>query len=260
MTHEISGDANMPSDKAAQDFSALTDQWFDKNWYLPPEGDQSWREREARRLFGDGKTDVGEDDPPAVEQPGPVVDEVPYESGLHRVKARHIVLPVSLMACALLAVGAVLAPKILTPGILGPQEPKLVSIVPARLTAQAVAEENVRLRPVYEGSSDHVTYNNVSQALPQPIGEAAVPANQGIALPLPRPSAATKQDAPEPAVRVAKEQPLAAPVSKKRAAKTLPPIGEAYFASHAPAPGKPIGISTRPIGQAYFESHAPVAD
>jgi len=277
MTHEISGDANTPSNRAAQDLSALADQWFDKNWYLPPEGDQSWREQEARRLFGDGKDAAGEDDLSAIEQPDPAIGETAasYESGLHRT--RNLVLPISLAACVLIVAGVLVVPKTLAPGIWGPQEPKAVSVVPARLVTQVAAEENARLRPVYEGGTNHVTVNDVSQALPQPIGEAALPVNQDIALPLPRPAVkqeqpvskpvvhaakavpvTAKQDRPvsKPVVRAAKAQPLPAVRSKARAAKSLPPIGEAYFARRAAAAEKPIAVSASPIGQAYFESRS----
>ena len=283
MTHETTGDANTPSNKAAQDFSALADQWFDKNWYLPPEGDQSWREREARRLFGDGKDAAGEEDVSAIEPPDPAVDETaaPYEPGLRHT--RNLVLPISLAACFLIVAGVFVVPKTLAPGIWGPQEPKAVSVVPARLVTQVAAEENARLRPAYEGGTNHVTVNDVSQALPQPIGEAPVPVDQDIALPLPRPAVkqeqpvskpvvraaktlpvTAKQDPPvsKPVVRAAKAQPLPAVRAKARAAKSLPPIGEAYFASHAPAgaAGNRIPVSARPIGQGYFEKRAPVAD
>lgn len=258
MAHEISGDANTPPNKAAQDFSALADQWFDKNWYLPPEGDESWREREARRLFGDGKNAAGEEDLSAIEQPDPAVDEAtaPYESGLHRT--RNLVLPISLAACFLIVAGVFVVPKTLTPGIWGPQEPKAVSVVPARLVTQVATEENARLRPAYEGGSNHVTYNDVSQALPQPIGPAAMPVDQDIALPLPRPSLNMKQDQPvsKPEVRVTKAEPSQIPRRKVLAVKALPPIGEAYFASHAPAAGKSIAVSAHPIGQAYFEGRS----
>lgn len=277
MAHEISGDANTPSNKAAEDFSALADQWFDKNWYLPPEGDQSWREREARRRFGDGKDEPGKEELAVMEEPDPadVETAAPYESGLHR--PRSVMLPISLAACVLVVVGVFVVPQTLAPGIWGPQEPKAVSIVPARLTTQVATEENARLRPAYEGGTNHVTVNDVSQALPQPIGEAALPVNQDIDLPLPRPAVkqeqpagkpaaaktlavATKQEpkVSKPAVRAAKAQPVPAVRAKARAAKSLPPIGEAYFASHATAAAveKPIAVSARPIGQAYFESRS----
>jgi len=285
MAHEISGDANTPSNKAAQDFSALADQWFDKNWYLPPEGDQTWREREARRLFGDGKDAAVEEDLSVIEQPDQPVNETaaPYESGLRR--ARNVILPISLAACVLLFGAAIFVSKILTPGIWGPHEPKAISAAPAQLMTQVATEENARLRPAYEGGTNHVTYNDVSQALPQPIGEAALPVDQDIALPLPRPAIAVKQEQPvskpavrtakvvpvttnqdppvsKPVVRAAKAQPLQTVRSKARAAKSLPPIGEAYFASHAPAgaAGNRLPVSARPIGQGYFEKRAPVAD
>jgi len=260
MAHEIPRDENALND-AARDLTALTDQWFDKNWYLPPGGDQSWREREAERLFGGHAEQPSGDteNPPPVEQGE--MDRAD-EPGFRR--ARNVMLPLSLAACTILLVGAVAIFRLLPSGIWGPHEPKTLPVTPVRMMTEAAATENARLRPAYEGGSNRVTYNDVSQALPQPIGQAAAPTDQEIALPSPRPAAAIKQDQPsdKPIIRTAKAQSPAAPGPGKRVAKPSPPIGEAYFASHASAAaaGKPIAVS-RPIGQAYFEGHSPaIAD
>ena len=52
MTSKETGKSHTPPDGTERDFATLADQWADENWYLPPSGDQSWRDLEARRLFG----------------------------------------------------------------------------------------------------------------------------------------------------------------------------------------------------------------
>ncbi|MEO7055042.1 MAG: hypothetical protein ABI191_08715 [Rhizomicrobium sp.] len=155
---------------------------------------------------------------------------------------------------------AILVPGILTSGFWGPGEPKALPDAPLRVINAAGVDENVTPRPAAGSDLRQGKQEVVNQALPQPIGQAVVPpeADQKMALPQLRTQvpviAKQDQQNSKPAARIAKVQPPRAQSSKKPAAKSLPPIGAAYFASHAPAAaaGKPAVSSSRPIGQAYF--------
>lgn len=262
MTHEIPRDANTPSDGTGQDFAAQVDQWADKNWYLPPGGDHSWREREAERRFGSENSSHENADPPPVAADGPAVNEMDgaYDPGFKRTWALNVLLPVSLATCAVAVAIAILMPGVWRSGFWGPSEPKALPDAPLRVIDTAGTDENVTARLAAGSDLRQGKQETVNQALPQPIGQAVVPpeADQKTALPQLRTQVPfiTKQDRQndKPAARVAKAVPAQA--SKKPAAKSLPPIGEAYFASHAPAAREQAATPSSPIGQAYFESHS----
>ncbi len=202
----------------------------------------------------------------------------PYDPGFKRAWALNVLLPVSLATCAVAVVIAILVPGILTSGFWGPSEPKALPNAPLRVIDTAGADENATARFAAGSDLRQGKQDVVNQALPQPIGQAVVPpeAEQKAVLPQLRPQmpiitkvpVVTKQDSSKPAVQVAKAQPPRAQSSKIPAAKSLPPIGAAYFASHTPAAaagkpaaaaGKPAVSSSRPIGQAYFESRSRTA-
>jgi len=222
----------------AKKSASLTDQWIDKNWYLPAGGDQSWRDREAQRIFGDGEHPVNDKS-----DPGPMGASGAYEAGFKRARSRNILLPVSLVGCVIVFVGALLLPQILTPAIWGPREPKPRSDTLVRFTAPAEASL------AYDAGAKQDKNKFAGQALPRPIGEVVAPADPAreTAAPRPRPAVAENPQSGEPAIRVAKTRPR----------RSLPPIGAHYFARHAPAGEEQVAVSLPPIGQAYFESHAP---
>ena len=257
MTSKETGKSDAPPDGTERDFATLADQWADENWYLPPGGDQSWRDREAQRLFGgDGEELIDErQDRPRLD---PSTDEVggSYEPGFKHRGALGIALPLLLAASAAFSV-PVFMPQVLTSGFWNPYEPKAPSDMPVQIVK--LAEDDVTLRPAYGDGSDRS--NAADQALSQPAGKAVAPIKiyRNSVLPDPRPAIVTRNDPKdsEPSARIAEVQPSQAPSPRIRPAKSLPPIGAAYFASHAPAAGKQIADSTRPIGQAYFESHSP---
>jgi len=262
MTRKTITNADEPTNGAEPGSASPTDQWIDKNWYLPPGGDHSWREREAERLFHgedsihdkEGSQPTGETGPAANEMDGP------YDPGFKRAWALNVLLPVSLATCAVAVAVAILVPGVWTSGFWGPSEPKALPDAPLRIINAAGADENVTPRLAAGSDLRQGKQEIVNQALPQPIGQAVVPpeADQKMALPqLPTQApVVTKQDRQndQPAARVAKAAPAQA--SKKPAAKSLPPIGEAYFASHAPAAREQAATPASPIGQAYFESHS----
>jgi hypothetical protein len=264
MTRKITMKPLEPLDEAEQDFAALADQWIDRNWHLPPGGDHSWREREAQRIFGCfGKEPINDkEDPPPLGQVGPTAGEAdgPCEPGFRRASALNIVLPISLAACIMLFVVAILAPETLRSSFWDGS--KALSDTPVRTR---IAPE-VSLAPslAFEGGSNHDKDKVVSQTLPQQVGQAAAPAKvyQVVAPPLPRPpTIITKHDrrSDKIAVRVANAHSIRqAHYPRKLSAISLPPIGAAYFARHAPAAGigKSVAVSSRPIGEAYFESHS----
>lgn len=263
MTHEETGKTHTPSAGLERDFAALADQWADKNWYLPPGGDQSWRDREARRLFGgDSEESVNDPGGPApVDRVGPPTDEmaVPHERGFRHGRALGIVFPLLLAACAVFFV-PIFMPQILTSDFWAPYEPKAPIAAPAQLMSQAAIVDDAGLRPAYDDGSDH--NKTANEVLPQQMGPAAAPIKiyRNSVQPNPRPAIITegdRKDSRPAAPVVAKVQPTGPLAAKARAAKSLPPIGASYFASHAPSGATQIADTTRPIGQAYFESHSP---
>jgi hypothetical protein len=275
MTHKTTMKAQQPSDQAQEDFATLADRWIDGHWHLPPGGDQSWRQEEAQRMFDgigkDGVNDkgdlapVGPDNPPADEKDGS------NEPGFRRVRALNVVLPLSLATCVALVVVAFSVPEILTSRYWSPAEPKASSVMPISVNSTAAAEGNVAVRdqlrpsPAYGGGSDHVTDKIASQTHPK-VAQAVAPAKdeQPMVVPSRRPAVALTarydQRSEKVTVRVAKAKPpRRALPPRKLAARSLPPIGAAYFSSHAPAGSsrKLVFASPRPIGEAYFAGHSP---
>lgn len=256
MTRKIAMKAPKPPGEAEQDLAALADQWADQNWYLPPGGDQSWREREAQRRFGGlGEQPINnkEDAPAGADQAAGEVEGV-YQSGFRRAGTLGLVLPISLAACAMLFAVFFLAPQVLTSGFWGPSEPKALSGMP--VPGMKGAEE-IMMPSLAQGDASQ---RGIDKAVTQTGFQqpAAVPIYRNTVLPRLRPqmpvTATEDRQSREPTARIGK-----ALSPKRPAAKSLPPIGAAYFASHAPAAAaeKQIAVSSRPIGQAYFESHAP---
>lgn len=267
MAHNRTGNTHKPSGGGEKDRATLADQWVDKNWYLPPGGDQSWREREARRRFGsDGEEPVNDDAYPSAAAPDdPTTDEMRrvYGNRFKPSRALGILLPVSLAACAVLFV-PIFMPRILTSDFWTPYEPKASSATPVQMMTQTAMEGDVTMRPAYGDGSDHG--KAASQTLPQQTGQAVAPIKiyRNTVVPNPRPAVVARDDRKdkdrEPLAPAANAQPVRALSSKTRPAKSLPPIGAAYFASHAPAAKKQMADSSSPIGQAYFESHSPATD
>jgi hypothetical protein len=265
MTRKITMKALKPLDEAEQDLAALADQWVDRNFYLPPGGDHSWREREAQRLFGnDGKEPINDEaNVPPAGWAAPAAGEAngPYEPGFRRAGARNILLPVSLAACALLFAGGFWISQILSSGFWGPQEPKIPPATPHMINVAAEGKAMPAL--AYAGDPDLDGNRAANRPRPRPPGPAIAPAKadgKGTP-PRLRPPIVAKPDAPDakPVVRAAKAQAPGVRSSRKQPAKSLPPIGAAYFASHAPAaaaPRRQVAGSLPPIGQAYFESRA----
>jgi len=237
MTRKITSKARKPLDGTERDFAALTDQWADRIWYLPPGGDHSWREREAQRIFGEASFNDKEY-PSPVGQASSATREVD-RYGPRGVKALNILLPISLVVCALLVAVPILAPEILTPSLWGPREPKTLS------------------RLAYRSSADR----DMSRTLSQQAAQAPAKVYRDVVTPRPRPrmAVATSDNGQDGklAVRVAKAP---RPAQRRPAATPLPPIGEAYFASHAAASSKLVAATSRPIGEAYFESHSPATE
>jgi hypothetical protein len=251
-----------PDGDADRDFAAWADAWVDRNCHLPPGGDHSWREREARRIFGgnpEGTSDDGED-PPPVEEAGPAAREAEglTEPGFKAPRTvLNFMLPVSLAAIAVLAGGFFLLPQDVKSGFWGSPESKVLSDMPVRMVSETAAKEKVTPILAYKDGSSPRNSRALSPAPSQQARQIVVPAKE-TAPPLLRPPVTERQAGkrPSPAARLAKAP---APAAKKRTAKSLPPIGEAYFARRALAAAakEQIAVSAPPIGQAYFESHAP---
>jgi hypothetical protein len=262
MTSEETGQSHATPGEAERDFAALADQWADKNWYLPPGGDQSWRDREARRLFGgDGETpDHDYEDRASSKQIDPATDETvaPLEPGFRRGKMLGVVLPLLLAACAVLFV-PIFMPRLLTSDFWAPYEPKAPSAAPVQPMSRAAAAGDANLRPSQDGASDRGVAAN--DAVPQQAGRAVAPIKIYRDTVMPNARSAMvmegdRKDGRSAAPTIAKGQSTPSPAIKTRATRHLPPIGAAYFASHAPAGARQMADSTRPIGQAYFESHS----
>ena len=91
------------------DFAALADQLIQDAWHLPPEGDQSWREQDACRIFSlDGQHDIN-DEPPAQEE-----DDAPLEPVFRAPRVVGVLLPLALATVIVFFTVAFSAPEILT--------------------------------------------------------------------------------------------------------------------------------------------------
>jgi hypothetical protein len=287
MTHEIPGDANTPSDGTEQGFAALADRWADKSGYLPPGGDHSWREQEARRRFGsENASPENTDSPSEMDRAANEIDGV-YDPGFKRPWALNILLPVSLATCVVFAVVVFLMPGISTSGLWGPDEPKALPDTPLRVIDAAGPDENVTSRLAAGSDVRPDKQEAVNQApVAQPVAPPVVPPQAGPKMAMPQ-LRTHMPVAPEPDLQIDKpvarvaEAPPPPASSNKPVAKSLPPIGATYFAGHAPdatelkrqvdkpavrvaeasppraLPKKPAAKSSPPIGAAYFASHAP---
>ncbi|HEY4275782.1 MAG TPA: hypothetical protein VGM68_09875 [Rhizomicrobium sp.] len=270
MTRKITMNGDEPSDGAQPGFASLTDQWIDTNWYLPSDADQSWREREAQRLFG-GKdaVDSGEPLPVEADSPAPNTMDGAYQPEFKRGWALNVLVPVSLATGALLIAIVFLMPGVWTAGFWGLHEPNAPPDMPRVMSDTAIATQATP-RMIEASVPDQATIKAVRAPLPQQIAPVVAPREIGSVVPLPKPRPQmpdlAKQDRQNDtlAARVAKALPVRKAAPEKRAAKSLPPIGAHYFAARTPvvaarksAAGKPVAAAAPPIGQAYFESHAP---
>jgi hypothetical protein len=216
------------SGTADTDFAALADQFLQSSRHLPPEGDQSWREQDAQRIFsGHGKDETNQE-PPAAEDADPADGEsdAHYEPGFPPLRPGVVLLSLVLATGLMFAVVVVSAPGILTAGFWNApgsrSAPAPVDVAGAAPVVQAAIPHAAEtLRPSLADSG---------KAASPPLRAAAV-------------QAATSHRK----IRIA-QAPAKAPVAKTLVAKVagakvpahtkrhrLPPIGEAYFASHAPA-------------------------
>jgi hypothetical protein len=244
--------------EAEQDFAARAYQWIDENWHLPPGGDQTWREQDAQRMFSvtDAKfNDSG--DPPPVEPISPTGDEEDgaYEPGFRHAGLRNVLLAVSLAGGFALFLVAISVPDIFTADFWrdAPTE-RSGATVPA--ISRVAGGEN-------DAASDLSTPSLSAQIFSRTIGRdiAGSKAGSETAAPLLQPAVPTVKRharlAKDHAVRVATTK-LARQQERRRklAARSLPPIGAAYFASHSRAatPGKLGSVAARPIGEPYFQS------
>src|SRR5215469_3739176 len=131
MTHrKIILKSERQPDLSGADFGTLADQLIQESSYLPPEGDQSWREQDARRIFsGQNEDEVNptEDVPTAAAReeealPGP---------SLESPKALGILLPVSLATFVMVIAVTFSMPEILTTGFWSGAKPApAVAIAP----------------------------------------------------------------------------------------------------------------------------------
>jgi hypothetical protein len=209
---------------APGDFAALADRFIQDSWHLPPEGDQSWREQDAERIFsGHGKDAVNEE-PPAVEEGDAPGDESDArdEPGLP-LRPAGIFLSLAMATCLMCVVVVFSAPQILTSGF---------------WSAPLPAKTEVETAPV------PVDFASVAPMAPAPASNAAMAKQL-------RPSlAGNLHAAPVAAGETARKVATSSRVHRtthklvkvaavKAAPRTkrtrLRPIGEAYFASHTPA-------------------------
>jgi hypothetical protein len=207
MTHNISMRVDQAG-TADSDFAALADQLIQDSWHLPPEGDQSWREQDAQRIFsGHGKDDINEE-PPAVEDgdtPGDESDARDEPSSMP-LRPAGILLSLALATGLMFVVVIVSAPQILTAGF------GRAPVAAENLRPSLADSGPVALPPTFEADKAATSNGNL------PIAHAPVKATVAETVP--------KHPA---SVRLATAK---APRAKPGRVR---PIGEAYFASHTPA-------------------------
>ena len=228
MANKIIGKANRP-DAAGDDLAALADQLIQDSWHLPPGGDQSWREQDALRIFsGHGKDEINDtEEPSAIEDIDPSDDgnDAPYQPGFKPPGRFGILLPLAMATGLMLLVVAVSAPGILTsafwntPAAKAAPEAALapVNMVNAAVTARQMnisAPDKLRPSLAYDGQIAH------ARTL---VAKAKHPASTTVAVA--RHDRITK-------ARLAQASVARGSVPHAKRGR-LPPIGEAYFASHA---------------------------
>jgi hypothetical protein len=156
MTHpNIAREPDRQPDAVRGNFEAMADRLIDDAWHLPPEGDQSWRETDARRIFSsDGKRDIN--DEPAVryeEDAPPAEEEKPREPVFQPPRSVGVVLPLALATFIVLLIMAVSAPEVLTARFWATPEARTASqtaVTPARMASIApvqAMEASRDLRP-----------------------------------------------------------------------------------------------------------------
>ena len=215
--------ADMPS----MDFGTLADQFIQESAYLPPQGDQSWREQDALRIFsGQGEDEVN----PTEDMSTEVVQEEPLpEPGFDSPKVLGILLPVSLATFVMVLAVTFSMPEILTGGFWsGGKRAPDAAIAPAAIAQISVANATP-FAPQQTSGSTRLRPSLVEDARPiaRPVQTADVKASadhRQVAQAAPTIVAAAPA-AEATTIRQAPQKPRA-----KRG--RLPPIGEAYFASH----------------------------
>jgi hypothetical protein len=224
MTHNIAMRVDQAG-TAGSDFAALADQLIQDSWHLPPEGDQSWREQDAQRIFsGHGKDDINEE-PPAVEDGDTPGDESDGrdEPGFMPLRPAGILLSLALATGLMFVVIIVSAPQILTAGFGSAPLPSKTGTGAAPVpidfaTVAPLAPAPALSTAMVKGLRPSVA-DNVHAASP-PARELAH-------------KAATSNGNHRAANRLAEAAAVKSVPRTKQA--RLRPIGEAYFASHTSA-------------------------
>ena len=241
MTHpKITMKADLQPDAAGGDFAALADQLIQDAWHLPPEGDQSWREQDARRIFrGDGKHDINDGPPAQEEDDAPRNDaETPPEPVFQPPRVVGVLLPLALATVIVFFTVAFSAPEILTGRFWTAPEPEVqpqAATMPVNLASAAPVQTTDtpgELRPSLARDERAEATDAIRAA-----------DNAGVRKPAPLEFHHAVSDAREwarhktgVAVRVGSTSSFRQLSLRARpSAKRLPPIGAAYFASHTPA-------------------------
>ena len=237
MTHrKITVKVNQKSRAAGEDFAARADRLIQESWHLPPDGDQSWRDQDARRIFSEhGEEEINQKDQPSVQEGCP-------QPGF-RAPRRHFLLPLSL-GTGLAAAGvcfAILpaAPDMLTASFRNMSEPTPnVAVAPlsvanaASLGSAAHAPDAApgKLRP-------SLAYNANFGQTPKPNDQTVKPAPHAR-------FARTTDTSAKPAIRTAKERP--------RRPRTLAEKLDAAFAAMPPRQF----VATNETGSADWKAEA----
>jgi len=229
---------------AGTDFAALADRLIQESWHLPPDGDQSWREQDAYRIFseqGEDPVDHGEA-PPAEEAEA---DDTRPEPDFGVPKTFGIVLPLSLATFVTVLAVTFSMPEILTAGFWSNAQtergPK-AAIAPVSMASAAP------LMPVGHEAAP----GKLRPSLAEDVRPAARPVrleDKAVVAPV-RDQVA--QAAPSVVANTMGQTPQKARAKRSR----LPPIGEAYFASHAPAASRKVASTEWKIEAARWDETA----
>ena len=239
MTHrKITVKVEQQPDSTGADFATLADQLIQESSYLPPQGDQSWREQDARRIFSEqSEDDINPEEAPPAEIAAREEEDALSEPGFRSPRALGILLPVSLATFVIGMAVTFSMPEVLTAGFWNPsgsvRSPDVVAVTPVSVAnaaplAPAPHEAGPsKLRPSL-AESVHPAVSPVHMAdkvktLPDRRVAQAAPS-----------SVAPKAISSRPPDHMVADMGMGQTEQKPRARQSrLPPIGEAYFASHA---------------------------
>jgi hypothetical protein len=196
MTHRrIILRAEQQPDRPSADYGSRAEQLIEDSSYLPLEGDQSWREQDARRIFSAQSEDEVNYEDYAPADVAAESDDTSAEPRLESRKVVGVLLPISLATFVMVLAVTVSMPEILTGGFWSDAGSKRspdaamtsANAAPAPGKLRPSLAENVRpvARPVQTTDKLKAPPRQVAQAAPGPKAERPAPVTVATAERLP---------------------------------------------------------------------------